>query len=69
MKTSENLNLDDYMRRINKVESMIREIKLGISYFDKEFQDSIKRGEKDIEEGRVIICKTEDELNNFFVSI
>ena len=69
MKTAENLNLEDYIKRINKVESMIREIKLDLSYFDKDFQESIKRGERDIEEGKVTICKTEEELDNFFVSI
>lgn len=69
MKAAENLNLDDYIKKINKVESMIKEIKSGLSYFDKEFQESIKRGERDIEDGRIIVCKTEDELDNFFVSI
>ena len=38
-------------------------------YFDKEFQESIKRGEKDIEEGKVTVCKTEKELDDFFVLI
>jgi len=48
---------------------MLKKIKQGISLFDKEFQDSIKRGEKDIEEGRITICKTEEKLNKFFSSI
>ena len=62
-------NVEDYIRKIIKVEAMLEEIKQGLSYFDKEFQNSIKRGEKDIEEGRVIICKTEKELDNFLVSL
>ena len=33
------------------------------------FQESIKKGERDIEEGRVTICKTEEELDNFFISV
>ena len=63
------LNIKDYIRKINKVEIMLEEIKQGISLFDKEFQESIKRGEKDIEEGRFIICKTEEDLDKFFSSI
>jgi len=61
--------IEDYIKKINKVESMLEEIKQGLSYFDKEFQESIKRGEKDIEEGRVTVCKTEKDLDNFFASI
>ena len=59
----------DYINKIDKVESLLEEIKQGLSYFDKEFQKSIKRGEKDIEEGKITICKTEAELDNFFASI
>ncbi len=69
MESLQNLNIEDYIKKINKVESMLEEIKQGLSYFDEEFQNSIKRGEKDIEEGKMIICKTEKELDNFFVSI
>ena len=69
MKTIQNLNIEDYIRKINEVESMLKEIKQGLFYFDKEFQNSIKRGEKDIEEGKVTICKTEKELDNFLVSV
>ena len=69
MENVQNFDIEDYIKKINKVESMLKEIKQGLSYFDKEFQDSIKRGEKDIKEGRITICKTEGELDNFFVSI
>ena len=48
---------------------MLEEIKQGLSYVDKELQESIKRGEKDIKEGKVTICKTEKDLDNFFASI
>ena len=48
---------------------MLKEIKAGLSYVDKDLQESIKRGEKDIKEGRVTICKTEKELDDFFASI
>lgn len=61
--------VEDYIKKINQVESMLEEIKQGLFYFDKELQESIKRGEKDIEEGRVTICKTEQELNDFFTSL
>ena len=32
----------------------------------KIIKESIKRGEQDIREGKIIVCKTEKELNNFF---
>ncbi len=63
------LNIVDYIKKINKVEVMLEEIKQGFLYFDKELQESIKRGEKDIEEGKVTICKTEEDLDKFFASI
>lgn len=69
MGTTQNFNIEDYIKKINKVESMLEEIKHGLFYFGEEFQNSIKRGEKDIEEGKITICKTEKELDNFFVSI
>lgn len=69
MVETQTFRVDDYIKKINQVESMLEEIKQGLSYFDKELQDSIKRGEKDIEEGRVTICKTEKDLDNFFASL
>ena len=68
MESTETINISDYIKKISKVESMLEEIKQGLSYFDKEFRDSIKRGERDIEEGRVTVCKTEEELDAFFES-
>ena len=65
----ETFKIEDYVKKINKVEAMLEEIKQGLSYFDKELQESIKRGEKDIEESRVTICKTETDLDNFFASL
>jgi len=69
METIKTLDVGAYIKKNSKVESMLEEIKQGLSYFDKELQESIKRGEKDIKEGRVTICKTEKDLDNFFVSI
>tara|TARA_B100001971_G_C17965913_1_gene419835 strand:+ start:157 stop:435 length:279 start_codon:yes stop_codon:yes gene_type:complete len=69
METVKTLDFGEYIKKIDKVESMLKEIKAGLSYFDKDLQESIKRGEKDIKEGRVTICKTEKDLNNFFASI
>ena len=69
MEQTKTINIIDCINKINKVESMLEEIKKGLSYFDKEFQESIKKGEKDIEEGRVTICKTEEDLDKFFSSI
>jgi len=69
MEATQTLSVKEYVKKINKVEAMLEEIKQGLSHFDKEFQESIKRGERDIEEGRVTVCKTEKELDNFFSSI
>ena len=69
METVKTLDFGEYIKKIDKVESMLKEIKAGLSYFDKDLQESIKRGEKDIKEGRVTICKTEKDLDNFFASI
>ncbi len=32
-------------------------------------QESIERGEKDLAEGRVTVCKTKKELDTFFTTI
>lgn len=68
MESLQTIKIEDYIKKISKVESMLEEIKQGLSNFDKEFQESISKGEKDIEQGRVTICKTEEELDNFFNS-
>jgi len=62
-------NVEEYIKKINKVETMLNEIKQGLALCDKEFQESIRRGERDIQEGRVVICKTEADLDNFFKSL
>ena len=69
MASTETMNISDYIKKINEVELLLEEIKQGLSYFDREIQESIKRGEMDIEEGRVTVCKTEEELDSFFESI
>tara|TARA_Y100000310_G_C20495136_1_gene721156 strand:- start:170 stop:379 length:210 start_codon:yes stop_codon:yes gene_type:complete len=69
METVKTLDFEDYIKKIDKVESMLKEIKAGLSYFDRDLQESIKRGEKDIREGKVTICKTEKDLDNFFALI
>lgn len=60
---------EKYVDRIIKIEVMLEEIKQELSLFNGDFVASINRGEKDIEEGRITICKTEEELENFFASI
>ena len=69
MQQLETPSLQEYIKKINKVEAMLEEIKLGLSLFDKEFQHSIVQGENDIKAGRVTVCKTEAELDTFFASI
>lgn len=68
-KTIQLMNVKEYIRKINKVEAMLEDIKDAFLCFDKEFQDSIKRGERDIKEGKVTVCKTEDDLDRFFASL
>lgn len=63
------LSVSDYIRKINHAEAMLEEIKRGLMCSDREFQDSIKRGEKGIKAGRVTVCKTKKDLEPFFSSI
>lgn len=63
------MNFEDCIRKINKVEAMLEELKETFFCFDKKLQESIERGEKDIKKGKVTICKTEADLNKFFASI
>ena len=63
------LDVKDYIRKIDKMESMLQVIKQGLFHLDKEFRDSIKKGEKDIKEGRVTVCRTEEDLDGFFRSL
>ncbi|MBI2669516.1 hypothetical protein HYX14_06765 [Candidatus Woesearchaeota archaeon] len=69
MEAIQTIDVSHYIKKINRVEAMLEEIKEGLSFFDRDLQESIKRGEKDIAEGRVTVCKTDDDLNNFFASI
>ena len=63
------MNAGEYIKKINKVEVMLEDIKKAFFYFDKEFQKSIKKGESDIIGGQVTVCKTEDDLDDFFTSL
>jgi len=62
------INSNEYIEKINKIESMLEEIKKGF-LLERDFQESIKRGERDIEDGKITTCKTERELDDFFASI
>lgn len=63
------MDVGHYIEKISKVEALLEEIKLGLFHFDKDFHESIKRGERDINEGRVTACKSEEELDKFFASV
>ena len=63
------INPNEYMRKIVQIEAMLNELKQGFLLLDKDFQRSIERGEQDIKEGKVTICKSEEDLDNFFASI
>jgi len=69
METIQVMDIDQYIKKINQVEAMLEDIKQGLSLFNKDLQESIKRGEKDLVEGRVTICKTEEDLDTFFSTI
>ena len=69
MKTIQTFEVKNYIKKINQMESMLEELKQGLFVFDKEFQESIKRGEQDIKGGRVTVCKTEKDLDKFFASL
>ena len=68
METQHN-NPNEYMRKIVQIEAMFNELKQGFLLLDKDFQKSIERGERDIKEGKITICKSEEDLDNFFASI
>lgn len=68
MKTK-SIDIESYLNKINQVEIMLNEIKEGLLTQDIELQESIQKGEKDIKEGRVTICKNQEDLDNFFESI
>jgi len=63
------INPNEYMRKIVQIEAMLNELKQGFLLLDKDFQKSIERGEQDIKEGKITICKSEEDLDNFFASI
>ena len=66
---TKHINPNEYMRKIVQIEAMLNELKQGFLLLDKDFQKSIKRGEQDIKEGKITICKSEEDLDNFFASI
>lgn len=63
------VDVSQYIQKINQVEAVLEEIKQGLFHFDQDLQESIKRGEKDIAEGKVTVCKIEEDLNNFFATV
>ncbi len=63
------VNMQECVQKINQVERMLEEIKSSLTLFDKELHLSIERGERDIAEGRVTVCKTEGDLDAFFASV
>ena len=69
METLQAVDISHYIKKINQVEVMLEDIKQGLSLFNKDLQESIKRGESDLANGRMTVCKTEEDLNAFFASI
>ena len=68
MRTSE-FDVDSPLKKLTLIESMLREIKQELSFLDKDFRESVRKGEEDIARNKVTTCKTEEELDNFFSSI
>ena len=66
---TQHINSNEYMKKIVQIETMLNELKQGFLLLDKDFQKSIERGEQDIKEGKITICKSEEDLDNFFASI
>jgi len=63
------IDISQFLTKLNQAESILSEVRNDLLLFDNNLQESIARGEKDISEGRITICKTEDDLNNFLSSI
>jgi hypothetical protein len=68
MKTK-TIDINQFVNKLNQAESIINELRDNILLIDTELQESIARGEKDISKGKITICKTKEDLNNFFSSI
>ncbi len=65
----ESLPITEYLKKIDQAQAMLDEVREGLLSFQQEIDDSIERGKKDIEEGRVTICTSQEELHHFFESI
>ena len=69
MEANSGVDIKICLKKISLMESMLQELKQGLYSFDKDFSESIKKGEEDILSGRITICKTDKELDNFFDSV
>jgi hypothetical protein len=65
----ESFNTAVYIRKIDRAESILKEIRQDLVLHDSSLHKSIERGEKDIAEGRCTSCRTKEDLDAFFDSI
>ncbi len=59
MSSTKILSLSECIKRIDEIESTLKEVKKGLSHYRSQLQKSIERGEDDILKGNVTICETE----------
>ncbi|HQH73351.1 MAG TPA: hypothetical protein PK360_14855 [bacterium] len=63
------LPISEYLRKLDQAQAMLNDVREGLLAYQAQMEQSIARGELDISEGKVTICQTPEELNQFFDSI
>jgi len=63
------VSIRDYLKKIDEAQAAMEEVKRGLLEYQKQWDESIARGENDIAEGRSTTCKTPEDLDLFFASI
>ena len=69
METMTSFKTATYLKKIDRMESILEELRQGLVLHEDSLQKSTECGEKDIIEGRSTVCRTEEDLDAFFASI
>ena len=69
MATIDHATIHGYLLKLRQIEDSISEIRKGLTLFDEQLGESIERGEQDIKAGRVMVCKSKNDLDEFFASL
>ena len=61
--------VSEYLKKIELAQKMLNEVKAGLLNYQQAQEESIARGEQDIAEEKVVVCKTQEELDAYFASL